>query len=343
MLDYKKTLRHLCGIMSVSGCEREAAREVISEYGRYFDSAHVDRARNIVLVKKSNNKSVKALSRIMLDAHIDQIGMIVTGITDEGLLTVTNIGGIDRVILPSAEVVVYGKERLYGVIAATPPHLQKPGDTAAPEWDDVRIDIGYTKAEVDKLVDIGTPICWYYSGSELMNGRFTGAGFDDKACAAALLTAVANTPSESLAYDVYLTLSSGEEVGGGGVANAAFEIKPDLAVVTDVNFAYAPGIDETASGKLGEGVMISLSAVTDRTLTKKIISLAEREKIPFSTVVESTGTGTNADCLVYSQNGVPAAVVSLPLAGMHSYNELIDSKDAESFVSLFSAIITTEL
>lgn len=340
MLDYKQTLRTLTSIMSVSGCEREAAREVTEKFGKYFDSVTVDAARNIILEKKSKKKNAQ---KIMLDAHFDQIGMIVTGITSEGLLTVTNIGGIDRVLLPSAEVIVYGKEKLYGVISATPPHLQKPGDTAAPEWTDVRIDIGYTKAEAEKLVDLGTPVCWYYKGDELMNDRITGVGFDDKACAAGLITAVVNTPDEKLAYDVYVTLSAGEEIGAAGANNAAFGIHPDLAVVTDVNFATTPGVEEDESGKLGEGVMISLSAVTDRPLTKKILSLAEKNGIPVSTVVEATNTGTNANYLVYSDVGIPAAVVSLPLAGMHSYNELLDLKDADSFVKLFGEIITNEL
>lgn len=339
-LEYKQTLRHLCSIMSVSGCERDAAREVTEKYGSLFDSVTVDAARNIILLKKAKKKNAQ---KLMLDAHFDQIGMIVTGITSEGLLTVAPVGGVDRVILPASEVFVYGKKKLFGVIAATPPHLQKPGDTAAPEWSAVRVDIGYTKEEAEKLVDLGTPVCWYYSGDELMNDRITGAGFDDKACAAGLITAVANTPSDKLKYDVYVTLSAGEEIGGAAANNAAFTIKPDLAVVTDVNFATTPGVDEDESGKLGEGVMVSLSAVTDRRLTKNILSLAEKNNIPVSTVVEATNTGTNANHLVYVREGIPAAVVSLPLAGMHSYNELLDMKDADSFVKLFGEIITNEI
>ena len=340
MLDYKKTLRHLCSVMSVSGCEREAAREITEEYGKYFDSVSVDAARNIILVKKSKKKNAK---KIMLDAHFDQIGMIVNGITSEGLLTVAPAGGLDRVILPSAEVLVYGKETVYGVIAATPPHLQKPGDTAAPEWSAIRIDIGRTKAEAETIIDLGTPVCWYYKGDELMNDRITGVGFDDKACAAGLITAVVNTPADKLAYDVYITLSAGEEVGAAAANCAAFSIKPDFAVVTDVNFATTPGVEEDESGKLGEGIMISLSAVTDRPLTKKLLALAAEKEIPVSTVVEATNTGTNANHLVYVREGIPAAVISLPLAGMHSYNEMIELTDAENFVKMFASIITTEL
>ena len=340
MLDYKKTLRSLTSIMSVSGCEREAARDVTAEYGKYFDSVTVDAARNIILSKKSKKKNAR---KIMLDAHFDQIGMIVTGITDSGMLTVTNIGGIDRVILPACEVTVCGKEKLFGVIAATPPHLQKKNDTAAPEWEDIRIDIGYTKSEAEKLVPIGSPVVWHYSGDELMNGRITGVGFDDKACAAGLICAVVNTPAEKLAYDVFLTLSAGEEIGAEAANSAAFAIKPDLAVVTDVNFATSPGVDDDESGKSGEGIMISLSAVTDRALTKKLLALAKENDIPVSTVVESTNTGTNANSLVYVSEGIPTAVVSLPLAGMHSYSEMLDLKDADNFVKMFGLIITNEL
>ena len=340
MLDYRTTLRSLTSIMSVSGCEREAAREVTALYGKYFDSVTIDAARNIILEKKSKKKNAE---KILLDAHFDQIGMIVTGITSEGLLTVTNVGGIDRVILPSCEVSVYGREKLFGVIAATPPHLQKPGDTAAPEWTDIRVDIGYTKAEAEKLVPIGSPVAWEYDGDDLMNGRFTGVGFDDKACAAGLITAVVNTPAEELAYDVYVTLSSGEEIGGGGATNAAFKINPYFAIVTDVNFAKTPGVEDDESGVMGNGVMVSLSAVTDRKLTKKILALADENGIKYSTVIEATNTGTNANCLVYANEGVPAAVVSLPLAGMHSYSEMIEESDAEQFVGIFKKIITTEM
>lgn len=340
MLDYKKTLRHLCSIMSVSGCEREAAEGIIKEYGKYFDSIEVDSTRNIILHKKPQKNNAP---KLMLDAHIDQIGMIVTGITDEGLLRVAPIGGIDRVILPSAEVKVYGKKTVFGVISSVPPHLQKPGDTAAPEWKDVRIDIGYTKEGAENIIEIGTPVCWYYTGDELMNDRITGVAFDDKACAAGLMCAVANTPKKDMEYDTYITLSAGEEIGGNAARNAAFKIKPDFAVVTDVNFANTPGVEEDESGKLGEGVMISLSAVTDRPLTKKIIALAEKNEIPVSKVVEPTNTGTNANCLVYTENGIPAAVVSLPLAGMHSYNEMLDMKDTGYFTKLFGLILTNEI
>jgi len=340
MPDYKDTLRFLTSIPSIAGCEKYAAEKIREKFGDLFDEIYTDAARNIILVKKSK-KNTEDKKRVMLDAHFDEIGMVVSGITDEGLLRVMPVGGVDRGLLPASEAWIYTGEKLenklYGVFTAIPPHL--PNSDKMPEWSDLLIDIGYPKAEAEKLVSIGDPVGYYYSGDELLNGRITGRGFDDKACAAGLICAAADTPADELAYDVYVTLTAGEEVGGGGAASAAWTIRPEFAIITDVNFALTPGVNGTEGGKLGGGPMISLSAVTDRKLTKKIREIAKAYDIPSTPVVEATSTGTNASSVVYVNEGIPAAVVSLPLAGMHSYNELLQLDDAESFKKLISEII----
>ncbi len=336
MLDYTKILRELCSVMTVSGCEFNALSHIRKEYLPYFDSIEADPSGNIILMKKSKNPGAP---RIMLDAHLDEVGMIVTGVTEHGFLRVAPIGGLDRNILPAAEVEVYGKKILYGVITPTPEHIADPKDKKAPEWSELLVDIGYSKADAEALAPIGTPIKYYYTGDTLLNGRITGRGFDDKSCAAALICAAESVPADELAYDVYITLSSGEETGRGGAACAAWSIEPSLVIVTDVNFALTPGVTPDEGGKLGAGPMISLSAVTDRALTDKIIALAKEMGIPITAVVEATSTGTNASCVFFAGEGIPTAVVSLPLAGMHSYNELLDLTDAEAFIKLISEII----
>lgn len=339
MLEYKTLLRQLCGIMSVPGCERNAFGEIKSLVGDRFDDMYCDPARNIVLVKKSANPDAP---RIMLDAHFDEVGMMVTGITDDGYLRVINIGGIDRQLLPASEVWVYpaSGEKLFGVFAALAPHLATAADNKVPEWKDLLIDIGCrTKEEAEKLVPLGTPVGYYYDGDDLPNNRITGRGFDDKACAAGLICAVDRIPAEELAFDVYITLSAGEEVGGGGAGRAAFVIEPELAIITDVNFALTPGVSGDEGGKLGEGPMISLSAVTDRKLTKKIIAIADKLEMKHKKVVEATSTGTNSSCVYCVNEGIPVAVVSIPLAGMHSYNESLCLDDADAFIKLIGEIV----
>lgn len=338
MFDYTTTLRQLCGIMSIAGFEKRAADEIRSLYGSAFDEITTDPARNIILLKKSKKPGVTG--KLMLDAHFDEVGMIVTGITDEGLLRVQPVGGIDCKILPASDVWVYARDgRHYGVFASIAPHLSAHRDTV-PKWDNLLIDIGCTKEEAQQFVEIGTPVGFYNAGEALLDNRITGHALDDKSCAAGLICAVERIPAEELEYDVYVTLSAGEEVGGRGAGCAAWTIQPDFAVITDVNFATTPGVKDDESGKLGKGPMISRSVVTDRRLTKRIMELAKESEIPYSTVFEVTATGTNNECVAFIREGIPTAVVSIPLAGMHSYNELISTDDAENFIKLIGRIIT---
>ena len=268
MLDYKETLRFLTEIPSIAGCEKYAAEKIRAQFGGLFDEITTDAARNIILVKKSK-KITENAPRILLDAHFDEIGMLVSGFTDEGFLRVMPVGGVDRGLLPASEAWVYTgehlEEKIYGVFTAIPPHLVTPENNKVPEWSDLLLDIGYTKEEAQKRIEIGAPVGYYYAGDELLNGRITGRGLDDKSCAAGLICAAAAVPAEELAYDVYVTLSAGEEVGARGAACAAWTIQPEFAVVTDVNFALTPGVGGTEGGKLGGGPMISLSAVTAET------------------------------------------------------------------------------
>lgn len=338
-MNYTEALRTLTGIMTIPGFERSAEKQLTEAFGAYFDEIRADAAGNIVLLKRCGRENA---AKIMLDAHLDEVGMLVDGIHEGGFLSVSPVGGIDRQLLPASEVIVYGKEKIFGVFTATPPHLQKPGDAnRTPNWEEFRIDTGYTREELEEIVEIGAPVGYYYSGDELLNDRLTGRGFDDKACAAGLLCAVAEIQPDELAGDVYLTLSAREEVGGGGAGCAAFAIHPDIAVITDVNFARTPGVPGDVSGKLEEGPMISLSATTDRRLTAGILELAKTEEIRVTPVVEATSTGTNASCVTLIHEGIPAAVVSIPLAGMHSYNEMLSLRDAEAFVKLIAAIVKT--
>jgi len=143
-----------------------------------------------------------------------------------------------------------------------------------------------------------------------------------------------------LAGDVYIVLSAAEEIHGQLAGCAAFAIQPDFAIVTDVNFASTPGMPAEESSPLGEGPMTSLSAATDRRLTDRILDAAKKADIPLHPVVESTDTGTNAGSLVYSGSGVPTAVVSIPLASMHSYNECLSVEDGEAFARLIRICIT---
>ncbi len=342
MADFKEILRSLCSIMTVTGCERNAYDEVKAMFSADFDEIKTDLARNIILIKHSSHPTKSIKPSLLLDAHMDEVGMIVSGITDEGFLHVVSVGGIDRKLLPSAEVIVYGKSKLYGTVVAYSAAYGRDKSEKTPEWNDILIDIGYNKADAEKLVELGTPVGYRYSGDELLNDRITGRGFDDKSCAAAILTAVINTPASEMLCDAYVILSTGEENGRGGVSCAAYEINPDFALICDVNFAKQPDTGDGTS-KLESGPMISVSAATSRHFTKHVIGLAKENEIPYTTTIEPTSTGTNAECVACVNEGIPTAVIGLPLAGMHTFNEEISLIDADNTVKLISKLITSEL
>ncbi len=337
MIEYKKLLSEMTAIPSVSGFERRAAEEFLPSVRGYFDGASIDAVGNLILLKKCGREDAP---RIMLDAHFDEVGLIVAEITDGGFVKAEPVGGLDPSVLSSTEVVIRGREPVYGLFTVTPPHLvTKEDEGKLPKVAEMMIETGYDKEELEKIISVGDPIGYRASGADLSFGAVAGRGFDDKSCGAALICAVADTACEELAGDVYVTLSSREETGGGGAAVAARSIDPDFTVATDVNFAKAPGVEARESGERGKGPMVSLSAVTCRRLTAGILKIAEKAGIPVQTVVESTHTGTNADLLLITGDGVPVAVVSLPLGGMHTFSETMSLDDADRFILLIKEII----
>lgn len=339
-MTYESLLTALNGVMTVSGNEDNALSAVRELVGDYFDEITVDNARNILLTRRCGREYPP---KIMLDAHMDEIGMMVNDISEDGFLTVCGVGGLDKKLLPGADMWIYGREKtVYGVVSANPGELlDLPDKDKAPDFDSLRIDTGYTEAELTEMgITVGTFVGYNSKITHLANRRMAGRGMDDKSCCAGLLLAVCETERENLAGDVTVVLSAREEIGGNGANCAAYAIKPTIAIVTDVNFARTPGMEKKHSGKMGEGPMVSLSAVTDRRLTEKILHIAEKAEISVTKVVEATNTGTNANALVFCETGIPTAVVSIPLANMHAYNETLSLDDGESFVKLIQKIIT---
>ena len=328
----------LCSVASVSGFEKRATAELLKLTENMLDAPKVDNVGNHLFVKRCNRKDAP---RILLDAHLDEIGMIVTEVCEDGFLRVAPLGGIDPSILQAADVIIYGKEKLRGVIASTPPHLKKTDELPDPA--EVIVDTGLSGKRARELITVGTPVGFSPVYRELMGGRLVGKSFDDKACAACLLWALAYTPTDELAGDVYLLLSSVEETNRiGGVSAAAFSVDPDYAMVVDVNLARVPSTEDFETVELDGGVSLSVSAATDIGLTRDVQSLCEEKDISHCMIAAPASTGTNATSLNLTRCGVPVVDVGLPLASMHTYNEVITVKDAQTLVSLVGEFIRSE-
>ena len=338
MFKAKEIIEKLVSVMSVSGHEERGTDTLLSFYKEPFDEYIHHSSGTHIFVKKCGKENAP---RIMIDTHFDEIGMIVTGILEGGFLSVAPVGGLDRRILPASEVKIYGKETIYGVIASTPPHLQAAGDWKKTKpVSEIRIDTGYDKEELEKIVDIGTPIGFYEGVCDLGELRIASRSLDNKACCAAAYLAAASLSAEEMEADLYVTLSAREEATmADGASSSAYMIRPDLCIVCDVTFATAPGVKADESGKFGGGPVISLSAVTDRPFTDSIIAICKDKEIPYGITVDATDTGTNATMVSLVGDGIATAVVSIPIGSMHTYNETVELSDVESTAKLFSLVL----
>lgn len=338
-MELKELIIELSSVMSVTGYEDSGADVIKKIADKYFDEYFCDNMRNQVLVKKCEKSNAP---KIIVDVHFDEIGMYVAEIKEGGFLKVTNIGGLDTRIMQAADVVVYGKKALNAVVASTPPHLssEKERETLK-DVSELIIDTGYSKEELEEIVNIGTPVGFRPKYTELLGNQLAGKGFDDKACAACIIKAVAELPNEKLAGDVYLVLSSHEETDRlGGIVCGAYTIKPDYAMVVDVNLGRTPDTKACETVELGGGVSITLSAVTDKKLTKRILALCEEKNIKYQKIASPSHTGTNAVSLSLVGGGVPTVDVGLPLKSMHTYNEILSLDDADELVKLAEAFVS---
>lgn len=273
---------------------------------------------------------------LMLEAHIDEVGFVVTDIDDKGFLTVKNCGGIDLRMLPSRTVKIYGKNDVIGVFCATPPHLGGPK-----EYDDINaLKIDTLLGEKAKeIISVGDFVTFNTKATSLQGNIVTGKSLDNRAGVICLLELARRLGGKTLPFNVVFALTDAEELGCRGAQTAAFNITPDEAIVIDVSFADAPDVPSNECGKLSGGAMIGMSPILDKEISKKLVSIAEQNNMPHQTEVMGGRTGTNGDVISVSKNGVKTGLVSIPLRNMHTDVEIVDIKDIENVCGLLEAYI----
>ena len=339
-MELKELIISLCGIPSISGRECMGEDELDALIGDVFDEHRSDAVGNQLFIKRCGKPNAP---KILVDTHFDEIGMMVTGIKEGGFVSVTNLGGVDARVLPSGEVILYGKEPVYGVFAAKAPHLTPPSEWGKqPALDSMLIDTGYDKEELEELCPLGTPVGFKPVYRELANNRLAGKAFDDKACGACAVMAIDRVSREDLAADVYFLFSSHEETGMVGARTGAFGIRPDYALVIDVTHAAIPEIKDRYMPPCGSGVAVAVSPVTDRRLSEMTRALCKDGGIPFTVEVCPGGTGTNANALNNNVDGIPTALCSLPIKSMHTSVEVLALEDAEAVTRLIEAFIKSK-
>ncbi len=272
---------------------------------------------------------------ILLDAHIDEIGMMVTAI-DDGFIRVAKCGGIDVRTLVSQEVIIHGKENIFGVFCSIPPHL-KNENNSLPDIDEMGIDIGLSKDETEKIISIGDRVSFRQKAVSLINDRITGKSLDNRAgCAAVIEAAKLLCADGEPPCNIIVSLSAQEELGLRGARTATYNYFPNEAIVVDVSFGAFQGIPSQKTGKLSKGPMICISPITDRFMTNNLIDICEKENIPYQREVCGSSTGTNADIISVTKSGVRTALVSVPLLNMHTAAETISMSDVENTAKLIA-------
>lgn len=331
-------LNRLCSASGISGDETESAQKALEFLKVCCPDARISHGNVIGSFGSMEENAV----HILLDAHIDQIGMVVTDITDDGFACVSNIGGIDRRLLPAQRVLLYGTRNgtqcINGVVCCMPPHLAS-GEESVLKWEDVRIDTGYSAAELRNILSPGDSVVFESFPAEMMQGesdRFMGGALDDRCGVAAILYAAHLLKNEPLSCKVTVMFSAQEEVGERGAKIGCFAVNPDIAIAVDVSFA---GNGMNGTGIMGNGPMIGFSPTLSREVSRQLAKTAEQNAIPWQYEVMEGTTGTNADQFAVCREGARACTVSIPLAYMHTPAEVISLKDAEYTGRLLAAYI----
>jgi putative aminopeptidase FrvX len=339
-------LRELLAARGPSGYE-SAPAAVWREAAAAFAAASVDvvgTSQARVVGTAVNQESAGSPRRLVVMGHIDEIGLIVTHIDDDGFLWFGAVGGWDAQILVGQRVILSTRAGdVPGVIGKKPIHLLRDEERKkVAEVRDLHIDVGAASGkQAREMVRIGDVAVLAGEPLELPNGRLAARALDNRLGSfVALEAARLVAQSGDARWDVIATAVAQEETTFGGSRTSAFSLEPDAAIVVDVTHATdAPGIDVKEAGKheLGSGPVLSRGSTLHPGLFELLHETAEREKIPFT--VEATGrnTGTDADAVHLSRGGVPTALVSIPLRYMHSPVELVDLADVHACASLIAA------
>lgn len=332
----KELLRELCLTDGISGDEN-AVRELIISKIKDHCEYRTDNLGNLICFRKGRRTPDK---KLMICAHMDEVGLIVTSIRSDGTLTFSCVGGIDPSVIIARQVRV-GKNRISGVVGSTAVHnLSADQREKAPDTDSLYIDIGASsKEEAEKYVSPGDSVYFDSDFTELGERRIKAKAIDDRAGCAAMIRLIEDEPE----YDAYFVFTVQEEIGLRGAAAAAFGVAPDFAIVLEATTAADI---EGASGarrvcELGKGPVVPFmdrSTVYDKELFRLAFDTAAAEGLPCQTKSVIAG-GNDAGAIHTSGKGVRTISVSLPCRYLHSPSCVIETADMENSYKLVKALI----
>lgn len=329
-------LGRLCVLSGPSGFEAHVARAAAELLRPLVDEVYTTRLGSVVGVRRCGRENAH---KLLLDAHLDEIGFIVTG-HDEGFLRFAPLGGVDPRMLPDREVVILTDPPIHGVVACLPPHVQTAGDMdKSLPVKDLYIDVGLSREEAEKRVPVGTPATYRGGCAPLGEDLLYGKALDDRCGFAVLLDVLERLKGKELPVDLYVLGSTQEETHSTGAITAAYEIAPRMCVAVDVTHGDSPDASKNETFKLGGGPVIGVGPNCARSLSGRLKELAGELDMPVQIEVMSGSSGTNAWPIQVSREGVATAVVSIPERYMHTPVEVVHRKDLEDTAKLLAAFV----
>jgi endoglucanase len=331
-----ETMEKLSGVHGPAGFEGAVARTAMELLEPLVDEVHLDRLGNVVGVKACGREGAY---KLLLDAHLDEVGFIVMG-HEEGFLRFASLGGVDARILPDRELTILTDPPLFGVVATKPPHVMAEGESDKTiALSDLRIDVGFSQEEATRRIPVGNPAVFREGCYALGADRIAGKALDDRSCFAVLLETLRMLQKSALDVDVYVLGSCREEINSAGATVGTYGIHPELAVAVDVTFGRSIDSPDEKTFPLGSGPVIGIGPNMAGWMTERLVKKAEELELPYQMEVMSGSSGTNGWEIQVSREGVATAILSLPLNYMHMPLEVIHQSDVENCSKLLAAFI----
>jgi len=334
-------LRVLSDTPGVSGFEERVRKIVIAELEPVCDEVQVDRIGNVIGIKRAAGAAEGAVfPKVMLAAHMDEIGFMVKHIDREGFVRFMPIGGFDPRTLIAQRVIIHGEHDVKGVIAPEPNWILRDGDRGKVlDIKDLVIDAGMSREEISNVVAIGDVISLAQSFEELSDKVVAGRNFDDRVGVYTMLEAMKRVHNPQV--DIYAVATVQEEVGLRGVPTAAYAIDPDIGIAIDGSLAsdvpYAKDEDRHCVMGAGTGIYIMDNrTISDRKLVRFLVQLAEENGIKYQM---NLGGGTDASIIQRHRTGARVCTIGPPTRYMHSTAQLCSKEDIESTTQLLAAFL----
>ncbi len=333
-------LEDVCQSPGAPGYEQKIRALIIDKVTPYVDEVQTDNMGNIYAIKKGN-----ADKKVMIGAHMDEIGFIVTHIDDNGFIRFHTLGGFDPKTLTAQRVLIHGKEDVIGVMAAKPIHVMTPEErNKNPKTKDFFIDTGLPKEEVDKLIKVGDPITRersFITMGECVNSK----SLDNRLAVFILLETLRILKDKEVPYDIYGVFTVQEEVGIRGANVSALRINPDFGFGLDTTIAYdLPGAAAHEKiTSLGEGAAIKImdaSTICDYRMVEYMKQTADNHKIKWQPEILTAGGTDTAGIQRMTEGGSIAGAVSIPTRHLHQVIEMANQNDIQSSIDLLTACVS---